>query len=84
MSEIEQKVKEIIIDKLGVEESKVVREATFTGDLGADSLDTVELMMDLEKEFDITIPEELTEKIATVGDAIDLIADPEAFAEAHK
>ena len=82
--EIVKKVKGIIVDKLGVEESEVTETANFTNDLGADSLDTVELIMDLEKEFDITIPEELTEKIATVGDAIDFIENPEAFAEAHK
>ena len=85
MSEnIEQKVKEIIADKLGVEEAQVVREASFTNDLGADSLDTVGLIMELEKEFDTTIPEEMTEKITTVGDAIDFIADREAFIAAHK
>ena len=84
MSAIEQKVKSIIVDKLGVDEAQVVREASFTNDLGADSLDTVELIMDLEKEFDITIHEELTEKIATVGDAIDFIENPDKFAEEHK
>ncbi|MBR1793233.1 MAG: acyl carrier protein [Bacteroidales bacterium] len=84
MSEIAQKVTEIIIDKLGVDEAQVVREASFTNDLGADSLDTVELIMELEKEFDTTIPEELTEKIVTVGDAIDFIENPEAFAASHK
>ena len=84
MSEIAKKVTDIIVDKLGVEEAKVTREASFTNDLGADSLDTVELIMELEKEFDIQIPEELTEKISTVGDAIDFIENPDAFAEAHK
>lgn len=73
MSEIAQKVKEIIVDKLGVDEKSVVPEASFTNDLGADSLDTVELIMDLEKEFDIQIPEEEAEKIVTVGDAISFI-----------
>lgn len=73
MSEIATKVKEIIVEKLGVNESSVVPEASFTNDLGADSLDTVELIMDLEKEFDIQIPEEEAEKIATVGDAIAFI-----------
>lgn len=70
MSEIAEKVKGIIIDKLGVEESEVTPEASFTNDLGADSLDTVELIMEFEKEFNISIPDEQAEKIATVGDAI--------------
>ena len=73
MSEIESKVKAIIVDKLGVDEAEVKPEASFTNDLGADSLETVELMMDLEKEFNITIPEEVSEKIATVGQAIEYI-----------
>jgi len=73
MSEIESKVKAIIVDKLGVDEASVTREASFTNDLGADSLDTVELIMELEKEFDIQIPEAEAEKIATVGDAISFI-----------
>ena len=73
MSEIETKVKAIIVDKLGVDESEVTPEASFTGDLGADSLDTVELIMDLEKEFGVTIPDEEAEKIITVGDAIAFI-----------
>ena len=76
MSEIESKVKAIIVDKLGVDEAEVKSEASFTNDLGADSLETVELMMDLEKEFGITIPEEESEKLSTVGDAI-------AYIEAH-
>ena len=70
MSEIAQKVKQIIIDKLGVEESEVTPEASFTNDLGADSLDTVELIMEFEKEFNISIPDEQAETIATVGQAI--------------
>lgn len=70
MSEIAEKVKGIIIDKLGVEESEVTTEAGFTADLGADSLDTVELIMEFEKEFNISIPDEQAENIATVGDAI--------------
>ena len=70
MSEIAEKVKGIIIDKLGVEESEVTPEASFTNDLGADSLDTVELIMEFEKEFNISIPDEQAEKIATVGDSI--------------
>ncbi len=73
MSEIATKVTSIITDKLGVEESQVVPEASFTNDLGADSLDTVELIMELEKEFDLTIPDEEAEKIVTVGDAIAFI-----------
>ena len=70
MSEIAQKVTSIIIDKLGVEESEVNAEASFTNDLGADSLDTVELIMEFEKEFNISIPDEQAESIATVNDAI--------------
>ena len=70
MSEIAEKVKAIIIDKLGVEESEVTPEASFTNDLGADSLDTVELIMEFEKEFNISIPDEQAENIATVGDSI--------------
>ncbi|MBW8051374.1 MAG: acyl carrier protein [Bacteroidetes bacterium] len=73
MSEIEQKVKSIIIDKLGVEESEVTPDASFTNDLGADSLDTVELIMEFEKEFNIAIPDEQAEKIATVGEAVDYL-----------
>ena len=70
MSEIENKVKSIIVDKLGVDEKEVTPTASFTNDLGADSLDTVELIMEFEKEFNIAIPDEQAEKIATVGDAI--------------
>lgn len=70
MAEISEKVKAIIVDKLGVEEAQVTAEANFSTDLNADSLDTVELIMEFEKEFDITIPDEDTQKIATVGDAI--------------
>ncbi len=73
MSDIEQKVKAIIVDKLGVEEDEVTQEASFTNDLGADSLDTVELIMEFEKEFDISIPDELAESIGTVGDAVSFI-----------
>lgn len=75
MSEIESKVKAIIVDKLGVEESQVTNEASFTNDLGADSLDTVELIMDFEKEFGISIPDDQAEKIGTVGDAISYIEE---------
>ena len=70
MSEIAQKVKAIIVDKLGVEESEVTNEASFTNDLGADSLDTVELIMEFEKEFNISIPDDQAENISTVGHAI--------------
>ncbi len=70
MADIEAKVKEIIVDKLGVDEAEVVETASFTQDLGADSLDTVELIMEFEKAFNITIPDDEAEKIATVGDAI--------------
>jgi acyl carrier protein len=70
MSEIAKKVTSIIVDKLGVEEAEVTREASFANDLGADSLDTVELIMEFEKEFNISIPDEAAEKIMTVGDAI--------------
>ena len=70
ISEINEKVVEIIVDKLGVDASEVKPEASFTNDLGADSLDTVELIMELEKEFGVTIPDSDAEKIQTVGDAI--------------
>jgi acyl carrier protein len=70
MSDIATKVKAIIVDKLGVDESEVTIEASFTNDLGADSLDTVELIMEFEKEFDIAIPDDQAEKISTVGEAI--------------
>lgn len=70
MSDIATKVKAIIVDKLGVDESEVTNEASFTNDLGADSLDTVELIMEFEKEFDIAIPDDQAEKISTVGEAI--------------
>ena len=73
MSEIASKVKAIIVDKLGVEESEVKNEESFTNDLGADSLDTVELIMEFEKEFGISIPDDQAEKITTVGDAISYI-----------
>lgn len=77
MSEIASKVKEIIVDKLSVDESEVTETASFSTDLGADSLDTVELIMEFEKEFGINIPDEEAEKISTVGDAI-------AYIESHK
>jgi acyl carrier protein len=75
MSEIAEKVKAIIVDKLGVEESEVVTDASFTNDLGADSLDTVELIMEFEKEFDISIPDDQAEKIQTVGEAVRYIEE---------
>ncbi|MBE6310125.1 MAG: acyl carrier protein [Muribaculaceae bacterium] len=77
MSEIAEKVTAIIVDKLGVNETEVKPEATFAQDLGADSLDTVELIMEFEKEFGLQIPDDQAEKIATVGDAI-------AYIEANK
>ena len=77
MSEIASRVKAIIVDKLGIEESEVTEAAEFTKDLGADSLDTVELIMEFEKEFGITIPDDKAESIQTVGDAI-------AYIEANK
>jgi len=73
MSEVSSKVISIIVDKLGVEESEVTNEASFTNDLGADSLDTVELIMEFEKEFNLSIPDEEAEKIETVGDAVTYI-----------
>ncbi len=73
MSDISSKVISIIVDKLNVEESEVTNEASFTNDLGADSLDTVELIMEFEKEFNIAIPDDQAENIQTVGDAISYI-----------
>jgi acyl carrier protein len=73
--DVEAKVKEIIMDKLGVEESQVTPEASFTNDLGADSLDIVELVMGFESEFNISIPDEDAEKIASVGDAINYLKE---------
>ena len=73
MSDITTKVRAIIVDKLGVDESEVTTTASFTDDLGADSLDTVELIMEFEKEFDVQIPDDKAEKITTVGDAISFI-----------
>ena len=75
MSEIESRVKTIIVDKLGVDEVEVKPEASFTNDLGADSLDTVELIMEFEKAFGINIPDDQAEKISTVGDAIAYIEE---------
>ena len=73
MSEIADKVKQIIVDKLGVDESEVTNEASFTNDLGADSLDTVELIMEFEKEFDLSIQDEQAENIQTVGQAVEYL-----------
>lgn len=73
MSEVKEKVISIIVDKLGVDESEVTLESSFTNDLGADSLDTVELIMEFEKEFSIAIPDDQAENIATVGDAVTYI-----------
>ena len=75
MSDITSKVNAIIVDKLGVEESEISAGASFTNDLGADSLDTVELIMEFEKEFNIAIPDEQAEKITTVGDAVTYIEE---------
>ena len=77
MSDVRSKVVSIIVDKLGVEESEDTNEASFTNDLGEDSLDTVELIMEFEKEFNLSIPDEEAEKIETVGNAI-------AYIEAHQ
>ncbi len=75
MSEVAEKVKDIIVDKLNVEKSEVTNEASFTNDLGADSLDTVELIMEFEKEFDIQIPDDQAEKITNVGEAVAYIEE---------
>ena len=73
MSDLASRVKAIIVDKLGVDEAEVTNEASFTNDLGADSLDTVELIMEFEKEFDVSIPDEQAENIQTVGQAIEYL-----------
>jgi acyl carrier protein len=73
MSDVAEKVRKIIVDRLGVDESEVTPESSFTNDLGADSLDQVELIMEFEKEFDISIPDEEAEKIQTVGDAVSYV-----------
>tara|TARA_B100000085_G_C18487483_1_gene489850 strand:+ start:620 stop:856 length:237 start_codon:yes stop_codon:yes gene_type:complete len=78
MSKIAEKVKAIIVDNLGVDTAEVVDDAHFANDLGADSLDTVELIMEFEKEFDVQIPDDKAEAIATVGDAIKFIEDVKA------
>lgn len=73
MANVADRVKKIIVDKLGVDESEVVESAHFINDLGADSLDTVELIMEFEKEFEVSIPDEQAEKITTVGQAIEYL-----------
>ena len=78
MSNIAEKINKIIVDKLGVDESEVTPEASFTNDLGADSLDTVELIMEFEKEFDISIPDEKAENIQTVGHAVTYLTEATA------
>jgi acyl carrier protein len=78
MADVESRVKEIIVNKLGVEDSQITPEASFTNDLGADSLDTVELVMEFEKAFNLQIPDEDAEKIGTVGDAIKYIKSKSA------
>lgn len=75
MSDIASRVKAIIVDKLGVDENEVTEEASFTNDLGADSLDTVELIMEFEKEFNMGIPDDQAESISTVGEAIKYIEE---------
>lgn len=75
MSNVDERVKEIIAEELGVERDKLTDEASFMEDLGADSLDTVELVMAFEKEFDIDIPDEDAEKLRTVGDALKYLHD---------
>lgn len=75
MSEIKSRVISIIVDKLGVDENEVSEESSFTNDLGADSLDTVELIMEFEKEFNIAIPDDQAENISTVGEAINYISE---------
>ena len=78
MADIEAKVKEIIINKLGVDDGQITPEASFTNDLDADSLDTVELVMEFEKAFNLQIPDEDAEKITTVGDAVKYIKSKSA------
>jgi acyl carrier protein len=75
MKQLEEKVKDIIVEELGVERDKLTGDASFMEDLGADSLDTVELVMAFEKEFDIDIPDEEAEKLRTVGDAMKYLHD---------
>jgi len=77
-NDLATKVTAIIVEKLGIDEGDITNDASFTNDLGADSLDTVELIMEFEKEFDVTIPDEDAEKIATVGDAISYLTEQTA------
>ncbi len=78
MASVSERVIEIVADQLGVDKEKITRETSFVNDLGADSLDTVELVMELEEEFDINIPDDAAEKIQTVGQAIDFIEKAQA------
>ena len=78
MASVSERVVEIVADQLGVDKEKITRETSFVNDLGADSLDTVELVMELEEEFDINIPDDAAEKIQTVGQAIDFIEKAQA------
>jgi acyl carrier protein len=81
MSNILERLTKIVVDKLGVDKSEVTPEASFTNDLGADSLDTVELIMEFEKEFNVSIPDEQAEKIQTVGQAVDFLTEATATGE---
>jgi acyl carrier protein len=78
VASVPERVIEIVADQLGVDKEKITRETSFVNDLGADSLDTVELVMELEEEFDINIPDDAAEKIQTVGQAIDFIEKAQA------
>jgi len=73
MASLEERVIDIVADQLGVEKEKITRDSNFVNDLGADSLDTAELVMELEEEFDVSIPDEVAEKIQTVGEAVEHI-----------
>ena len=81
MSSVEERVKKIVVEQLGVKEDEVTNEASFVDDLGADSLDTIELVMALEEEFSIEIPDEDAEKIVSVGDAVNYISEHSAKAK---
>ncbi|MCE2510187.1 MAG: acyl carrier protein [Alphaproteobacteria bacterium] len=78
MSDVAERVKKIVVEHLGVDEGKVVSNASFIDDLGADSLDTVELVMAFEEEFDVEIPDDVAEKIVTIKDAVDFIENSES------
>lgn len=84
MSDIKDRVTKIIVDKLAVNATDITMEASFTNDLGADSLDTVELIMEFEKEFDISIPDDQAENIATVGDAVTYLEEHSAKKASEK